>query len=242
MFAFKTDIGLLREKNEDSAYILENQNNDIFMLVFDGMGGHKKGDIASNLAQKNMIEAFKNKKEFKGKLDMYFWLKKLINDTNRLLNDYSLKNNGARGMGTTLSCFLIHKKYTLMCYIGDTRCYLIKDKKLIQKSIDETYVEFLFQTGSISNEEKRSHPSSNIITNALGCYSSVIINLQFIKEDYDYLLLCSDGLYKMVEENKMIEIINEKEILSKKVDKLIEMANKNGGRDNIAIALYGKEK
>ena len=240
MFAFKSDIGKIRERNEDSTCIIENDNNDFFMLVFDGMGGHKKGDVASRLAEQNMVKEFKQKKKFYGKLDMYFWLKKLVKNTNKLLNKYSSENNSSRGMGTTFSCFLVHNKHTLMCYIGDTRCYLINNNKLIQKSIDETYVEFLYETGQITKEEKLHHPSSNVITNALGCYSSVKVNLKFIKEDYDYLLLCSDGLYNMVNDDNINEIVIENDTLINKIDKLINIANENGGRDNIAIALYSK--
>ena len=90
MFAFKSDIGKIRERNEDSTCIIENDNNDFFMLVFDGMGGHKKGDVASRLAEQNMVKEFKQKKKFYGKLDMYFWLKKLVKNTNKLLNKYSI--------------------------------------------------------------------------------------------------------------------------------------------------------
>ena len=129
MFAFKSDIGKIRERNEDTTCIIENDNNDFFMLVFDGMGGHKKGDIASKLAEQNMVKAFKQKKRFYGKLDMFLWLKKLVKNTNKLLNKYSSDNNSSRGMGTTFSCFLVHHKITLMCYIGDTRCYLINKNK-----------------------------------------------------------------------------------------------------------------
>lgn len=101
-------------------------------------------------------------------------------------------------------------------------------------------MEFLYETGQITKEEKLHHPSSNVITNALGCYNSVKVNLKFIKEDYDYLLLCSDGLYNMVNDDNINEIVIENDTLINKIDKLINLANENGGRDNIAIALYSK--
>lgn len=242
MIAYKTDIGKVRKRNEDSAFIIQNQFDDLFMLIFDGMGGHNRGDVASSLAQKTMIEEFKKKVKFKGKFDMYFWLRKVILKTNRVLNDYSHRHNDSKGMGTTFSCYLIHNNLTLMCYIGDTRCYIIDKKEIKQKSSDETYVEFLYESGKITQKEKYHHPNKNIITNALGCYNSVIINLHFINESYSHLLLCSDGLYNMVSEDIIKEIILQEDTLENRIDKLIELANINGGQDNIAIAIYEKER
>lgn len=242
MFAYKTDIGKVRKRNEDSAFIIENRFNDLFMLIFDGMGGHNRGDVASSLAQKTMVDEFQKKEKFNGKFDMYFWLKKVILKTNKILNDYSHLHNDSKGMGTTFSCYLIHKNLTLMCYIGDTRCYLINNNEIKQESIDETYVEFLYESGKITQREKQMHPQRNIITNALGCYNSVIINLRFINKPYTHLLLCSDGLYKMVNEETISKIILQEDSLENKIDKLIDLANAFGGHDNIAIALYEKER
>ena len=241
MYSYKSDIGLLREKNEDMAIVMTNEHNDCFMMVFDGMGGHKHGEVASSLAEQYMIKAFKQKTKFTNKIDMYLWLKGIIRKMNKYLNEYANMSDINRGMGTTFACFLIHKDITLMCYIGDTRCYLIKNGNIEQKSVDETYVHFLYETGSISYEEMEHHPSKNIITNALGCYPTVIINLKFIKNDYDGLLLCSDGLYNMVNNQTISQIISNNDDLNKCTDCLIDEANKNGGKDNIAVAIMMKE-
>lgn len=242
MFVYKSNIGLVREKNEDQAFVITNSDNDIFMMVFDGMGGHKNGDKASCFAKEYMVNAFNKKKKFVSRFDMKLWLKKLVKSTNKFLLKYS-KNNNLKGMGTTFSCYLIHKQFTLMCYIGDTRCYLVKDNVLIQKSNDETYVNYLFETGKITKDELATHPHKNIITNALGCYLNLIVNLKFINDNYDSLLICSDGLYNMVSDSLISEIImHNNSDLDSCADELIGMANKMGGRDNISIALYVKEK
>lgn len=241
MFAYKEHIGLVRKNNEDTSYIIKKDNNDLLMMVFDGMGGHMYGDVASSLALEFIKNEFIKKKKFFSKLDMHLWLKKLLLKANKYLYNYSKENN-LRGMGTTFACFLIHDKYTLMAYLGDSRCYLITDNGLKLVSNDETYVNFLYQSGKITEEEKKNHPQKNVITNALGCYLSVIINIEFIKEDYNGLLVCSDGLYNMVSENEIYRCIEDtKNDCNKCVDLLIDKANENGGIDNIAVAIYQKE-
>ena len=238
-FSFKTDIGKYRKKNEDSTIIVENDSHDIFMMAMDGMGGHNLGDLASSLAEDYLIKAFNKKKKFLCKLDMKWWLRRTIKKTNDYLFKYTNNVPSSKGMGTTFTCYLIHKNTVLMCYIGDTRAYIIKDKKMIQQSIDETYVEYLYRLGRLKREDMKNHPSKHVITNALGCYEQISINLKFIKDEYDYLLLCSDGLYNMVNEDKIAEIIYDNN-LDEAVDILIKEANEAGGLDNIAIALYKK--
>ena len=242
-FSYATDIGKVREKNEDSAMILTNAYGDVFMMVFDGMGGHNQGDIAANLAQSYLCKKFKQKDGYRGKMDMKFWLKKALKSTNRYLNEYHLFDEQSKGMGTTFACYLIHGKHVLMGYIGDTRAYLIKDGGIHQNSTDETYVQFLYESGKITKEEMATHPSRHVVTNALGCYPTVIINTGFIRDPFDYLLLCSDGLYNMVKDHKICSVIEENgSDVEKSICDLIDLANRNGGRDNIAIAIYcGKE-
>ena len=240
MFAYKVDIGLVRENNEDASYIIKKDNNDVLMMVFDGMGGHMYGDVASQLALDFIKNEFEKKKKFYHKMDMYFWLRRVLLKTNKYLFEYSKKNK-LRGMGTTFACFLIHGKHTLMAYLGDSRCYLVKNNQLKLVSNDETYVNFLYESGKITEEEKLNHPQKNVITNALGCYLSVIINLEFIKEEYEGLLLCSDGLYNMVNEEDISATIKLGNNCEECVNVLINKANQKGGKDNIAVALYLKE-
>ena len=240
-YAYLTDIGKRREKNEDSAFIIENKFGDILMMVFDGMGGHNLGDIASQKAQEFLCNSFNQKNGFKGAIDMWLWLRKSIRKTNDFLNQYAKQGFASKGMGTTFACFLIHKDKVLMGYVGDTRAYTIFGNDIIQHSKDETYVEFLYQSGRITREQIKTHPSRHVVTNALGCYPSVIINLSFIRNDFNYLLLCSDGLYNMVESDVIVNILKGDENLDNVAKTLIDEANKNGGIDNIACAIFKKE-
>lgn len=237
-YSFGTDIGKVREKNEDSAVIIKNNLNDVFMLVLDGMGGHKQGDIASLKAQDFFVKSFQEQKKFSGSLSMKMWLKSKIRQANKMLNDYSNINPSTKGMGATMSCFLLHNDKLILAYIGDTRAYIIKDGGIKQISEDETYVQFLYDSGRIRKEEMLTHPSRHVVTNAIGCYKTAIINVKEVKEDYDYLLLCSDGLYNMVDEHKICSIIERNgENVDNSVSELIAAANDNGGIDNIALCI-----
>lgn len=241
-YACGTDIGRLREKNEDSALIIENSEGDIFMMVFDGMGGHNLGDIASLQAQTYLAKCFKQKRSFSNLLDMRFWLKKSIRRTNEFLNAYAEKEISSKGMGATFACYLIHRDKVVTGYIGDTRAYSVRGSRIVQHSKDETYVAFLYQSGKITKEEMVRHPSRHVVTNALGCYPSVIINVASVHFTDGCLLLCSDGLYNMVPEAEIAGIIaKNREDVEASVKELIDAANNGGGTDNIAVALLWKE-
>jgi len=241
-YAYGSHIGKIRDKNEDAAVVVENVHGDIFMMVFDGMGGHNLGDVASYQAQLFLSKEFYKKKKFSGKIDMKLWLKKALKKTNTFLNKLALDYPNCKGMGTTFAGYLIHKNYVLMGYLGDTRAYLIKDDGISQRSLDETYVQFLYENGKITKEQMKTHHSKHIVTNALGCYPRASINVSFVNDDYDYLLLCSDGLYNMVDEFEITKIIKQDKNLNMIVNELIDKANDNGGNDNIAISLYKKRK
>ena len=241
-YAYGSHIGKIRDKNEDSAIVIENTHGDIFMMVFDGMGGQNLGDVASYQEQLFLTKEFNRKKKFNGKFDMKCWFKNVLKKTNTFLNRLALDYPNCKGMGTTFAGYLIHKNKVLVGYLGDTRAYLLKDEGISQRSIDETYVQFLYENGKITKEQMKTHKSKHIVTNALGCYPKATINVSFVNDDFDYLLLCSDGLYNMVDEFECARIIRQDKELDTIVNELIELANANGGNDNIAISVYKKER
>ena len=154
-FAYKTHIGKRRKKNEDSVIIVKNDNQDVFMMCFDGMGGHNLGDLATSLAEDYLVDKFNKKKHFWFSLDMHWWLRSVIKETNNYLFKYTNNVPTSKGMGTTFTCFLLHKNHVLMSYVGDTRAYVIKDGNMKQVSKDETYVEYLYSQGRITKEEMK---------------------------------------------------------------------------------------
>ena len=237
MYYFQTDKGQVRERNEDNCEIFT--NHDVtFMLVLDGMGGHNKGDTASFLALKYIKEKLLSYKKFNSLLSIKKAINRSIKKANREINKLGTTLIDYSDMGTTLIICAKFKNRLVITNIGDSRCYIGYQNKLVQVSEDQTYVEFLYKTGKITFDEKKTHPKRHVLMNALGTYPTVSVVTSVYKNPFDKILLCSDGLYNMVE-HEIIEKILNKEISTKeKVEKLVNLANLNGGKDNIAIAVW----
>ncbi len=238
MFYFHTDKGLVREKNEDNvdAFV----HNDVtFMMVLDGMGGHKKGETASSMAMKIVREKITNYKHFRSVFHLRHQMIKAIKKANKEVNILGNSLIEYAEMGTTLILVAIMSDSLIMCNIGDSRCYVIDENKLQQISVDQTYVEFLYNTGKITEEEKKIHPKRHVLMNALGTYPSISVATTTYKRKFDKIMLCSDGLYNMVENEYIEKILLKTDLTTEeKVKELVKLSNLNGGKDNIAIALW----
>lgn len=238
MYYYQTDKGIIRSRNEDNGEIFE-YNNVTFMVVLDGMGGHNKGDTASTMALKVFKEKITKYKKYRSVSHLKRCMIRSIRRANKEVNVLGSSKIEYSDMGTTLITLALYKDWIVLCNIGDSRCYGLYQDSLQQISEDQTYVEFLYKTGKIKQEEKKTHPKRHILMNALGTYPSLSVATSIFKNNYQKLLLCSDGLYNMVENEYIEEILLEKELSTKeKVEKLIQLSNLNGGRDNIAIALW----
>ncbi len=234
---FKTDVGKLRKVNEDQALVKKNEAGDILLLVLDGMGGHQYGKLASSKAAEFISKKFEKKKIFKNSLVAYRWLKNTIKKANQLINKMGEENPLYHDMGTTIVAGLIVKDKLVMANVGDSRIYGIKEN-ITQLSDDETYVQFLYKTGKITKEDMKTHPKKHVLTNALGTYPCMTIQMKVFDLDFDYLLLCSDGLYNEVSEEKILKVLKESVPLEEKCERLILLANKCGGKDNITVVLW----
>lgn len=237
MYAFKTDKGIVRNKNEDCVDIFET-GNAIFLCVLDGMGGHNKGETASSLALSVMKNKLKSYKKFKNIYHLKRKIVKSIKCANKEVNRLSNELIEYADMGTTLVLCAIFKNKIIICNIGDSRCYVNKGDKFIQLTEDQTYVVFLYKTGKIKYEEIKTHPKRHVLMNALGSYPSISMSIKIYKNEFDKILLCSDGLYNMVDDNIISKVINSNKQLDERIDCLIDLSNQNGGMDNIAIALW----
>ena len=240
-YFYKTDAGMVRPKNEDSAIIVDNPDNgDILMMVLDGMGGHNKGDRASNMALSIIQEKFMDlKKPFRTMYGVKRFIIKAIKKENKEINILGTNNIAYHEMGTTL--ILIYKRgnKVLMCNVGDSRFYSCYQNTFQQVSEDQTYVQFLYRTGKIKKEDIKVHPKRHVLMNALGTYPSVSIVSKVYKKPMDKILLCSDGLYNMLDDDAINEVLQMPTLSTEeKVNLLIRRANINGGIDNIAIALW----
>lgn len=236
-YSFKSDKGLVRPINEDNVHITRLGSGDIVFMVLDGMGGHSKGDKASKLAMSIILEYLEKKNEFKTMGECKRYIVKAIKKANKDVNYIGSTNMEYFGMGTTLILGYIRKNKLLMCNIGDSRLYSYTKESLEQLSEDQTYVQFLYKTGKIKKEDIKVHPKKNVLMNALGTYPSLSIVTKIFNEVPKKLLICSDGLYNLIEEDEILEILNLNVELNTKIDLLIDKANQNGGTDNIAVGL-----
>lgn len=239
---YRTDKGRIRRNNEDSFY--SNTNLKIFIIA-DGMGGHIAGEIASKIAI-DSISNFLKKQIEKKDVEEYkmneLLLESLVIANCKILNE-SMNNPCLKGMGTTAAVVVVSKKGNLyLASIGDSRVYLIDKniKKISRLTKDHTLVEELHDKGIISTSNTKKHPLRHILSQALGLGQNIKPFIKEIKFSFDeYVLLCSDGLTEMVSDDEILNILNStnSENLKAKCNKLVEVANTNGGLDNISVIL-----
>lgn len=238
-FAYQTDIGKVRLSNEDQAIALTNASGNVLLIVCDGMGGQKKGDLASSLAVNTIVSSFKNRKGF---MNIYFaklWVSKIIREANKCIYEQSQTNANYQGMGTTVVLLLIIRDVAILANVGDSRCYFLKNHHdLVQQSEDQSYVAYLLRTGQITPQEALVHPKRHILMNALGIYPSASIDIKVIPYLNEEVLLCSDGLYNNVPFDDIAAVMKGNDSLEQKVNELIAIGNKNGGSDNIAVVIW----
>ena len=234
-FAQKTDIGHLRQTNEDSTTAIENKNGDVLSLICDGMGGHLGGFYASSKAIELFEAEFKSAPVFNKIRDIYDWIYQTTELVNRELFNKSNRDNNYKGMGTTMVCCVITEKHRVYANIGDSRIYKLENKEMVQLSEDQTLVGALLKAGYLSKEEAASHPKRSMLLNALGTNPQLDIQINSFELKKGYLLLCSDGLYNMLSEEEIESVLGSKKGVREKVDILIQMANDAGGKDNITV-------
>ena len=230
-----TDTGRVRSANQDYVFssiepvgVLPN-----LFLVADGMGGHQAGDYASRFIAENLVAHFKMAKDA-GTVAV---LKDGIEKVNQLLYQESKKKPELNGMGTTLVAAVVEDSTMYVANVGDSRLYLIRNQ-LKQITRDHSYVEELVSLGQLERGSKDYREKKNIITRAVGTEDKLEIDFFEVSlEPGDYILLCSDGLSNMLEDAEIEEIICSELELPEKAEKLITVANDNGGKDNIAVVL-----
>ena len=233
----KSDVGMAREINQDSYYITEDQFSDIQIFILaDGMGGCNAGEVASKMAVTCAKKYIENniKDTSKDKESLIQLIGSSMEYANMVIYEKSLENKEFDGMGTTLEVCLIYGNRAYIGHVGDSRIYRIR-KDLIRKlTQDHSYVQKLVQEGTITKEEAEVHPKKNMLMKALGCNAFVepdVMVRGFMKEDT--LVICSDGLTNMVKLQDIFDKVKENFETAPK--ELIDLANKNGGLDNITI-------
>lgn len=230
-----TDIGMVREMNQDFVYSSEGVIGSLhnLFMVADGMGGHKAGDYASRCCVEKVVQAVRNGS---GRSPIAI-LEQAIDNANQVIYQEAQKNDSLKGMGTTLVVATACGKELYIANIGDSRAYIIGDT-ITQITEDHSWVEVMVQSGDIERKDAKSHPRKNVITRAIGAANNVHADFfEITIEEGQILLLCTDGLINMVEDEEMYTILKREQDLEKAAKELVRVANQNGGRDNIGIVL-----
>lgn len=232
-----TDTGIKRKTNQDYVFISEEpigQLNNVF-IVADGMGGHNAGDFASEFCVEKVIDTIK-KSKLKTPISIF---ENAIKKANESLIKEAESKPELDGMGTTMVAATIVNDIMYVANIGDSRLYVIDKKEIRQITEDHSLVEAMVKTGEIKRSDARFHPNKNIITRALGANPYVppdYFEVQLKKGDV--VLMCSDGLSNMIDDEEIKEIVNDSGCEFKETSvKLVEKANDYGGKDNITIIM-----
>lgn len=233
----KSDVGILRSQNQDSVFISGDPVGKLpnLFIVADGMGGHRAGDFASRYSIEKLTENIRE--------SIYDNKLLIVNDAirkvNRMVYEKSMDYEEYKGMGTTLTLAYIEaeERKLNVFHIGDSRLY-VDGNELRQVTNDHSYVEEMYRKGMMSRDSAEYHSKKNIITRALGGNDFVVADIYEEQlRDGDIVLLCSDGLTNMVEDETIHSVLRTEASLEEKAGSLIDLANKNGGQDNISVIL-----
>lgn len=234
----KTDIGRVRDMNQDYYYISNETDEIKIFILADGMGGYKGGEIASQLATisaKSYIESNFNKIEHT-KEEILKLVKSAAEYANMVVYEKSKEIKELEGMGTTLEIVIIYQNRAYIGHVGDSRVYRIRDQFMRKLTNDHSYVQKLVKDGKITKEEAEQHPKKNMLMKALGCTAFLepdVMVKGFQKNDI--LLMCSDGLTNMVSNEEIYNIVKKDAYVAAK--DLVDLANENGGIDNITVII-----
>ena len=234
----KSDVGKVREINEDAFYISNSLDEVQLYMLADGMGGYNGGEIASKLAiqsAKNYIE--NNFKEIEKDKDSIIQLiGSSIEYANMVVYEKAKENKELSGMGTTLEVCLIYNNRAFIGHVGDSRIYRIRKEFMRKLTQDHSYVQKLVKDGTITQEEAAHHPQKNMLMKALGCNAFVepdVMVKGFLKDDI--LIMCSDGLSNMVDQQTIYEMASKN--IEQATKDLVQLAKDRGGYDNITVVI-----
>ena len=223
-FGSRTDIGCVREQNEDSLIV-----KPPLFVVADGMGGHAAGEVASEICVKTIEECAPEHPDAES-------LGMAVEEANRAIINAALSGEGREGMGTTCTAAMIEGERLVIAQVGDSRAYLLHAGSLIQLTRDHSLMANMIEAGQITAEEARYHPNRSVITRALGNDPDMVPDLYEINvEAGDRLLLCSDGLTSMVPNSEIEQIMRRTPDPQRCATQLVNEAIAVGGADNITV-------
>ena len=239
---YLTDAGRVRSHNEDSVTILKNATGEYLMIVADGMGGHRAGEVASSMVVTHFGKRFMGTSSMGSKLDAVNWIRDNINEVNEEILKYAEENPNSKGLGTTAVMALLTKDYLLFGNVGDSSGFVMKDQKLHKVTYDHTLVNLLVSAGELTKEEASVHPKKNVLMKALGASLEIDMDIFDCDMDVTEILLSSDGLTGMLDREQIEKVLLGEGSVEDKVSKLIQKANNRGGTDNISVAYLVREE
>ena len=230
-----TDVGRVRESNQDYVYTSESPVGNLpnLFIVADGMGGHNAGDVASKYTVEQIV-SYIEKAPMTNPVDL---IRGAVTKANASLMAQAKSDTSLSGMGTTVVIATIVDDCMYVANVGDSRLYLLRDE-LTQITRDHSLVQEMVRMGEMDASEAKSHPDKNIITRAVGAFEDLAID--FFEEHVepgDVILMCTDGLSNMVDDTDIRQMIQTGRDVVEKVQRLVEAANRGGGKDNITVAV-----
>lgn len=226
LFGSRTDIGCVREQNEDSLIV-----NPPLYVVADGMGGHAAGEIASEIAVRTINELAPDHADTEA-------LSKAVAQANRNIINAPLTGKGREGMGTTCTAAILDGTHLAIAQVGDSRAYLLHNGRLSQITRDHSLVANMVEAGQLTPDEARIHPNRSVITRALGNDPTTTPDLYEINvEEGDRLLLCTDGLSTMLEDDEIQAVMNRLPDPQQCANTLVTGALVAGGLDNVTVVI-----
>jgi protein phosphatase len=236
--AASTDVGLRRKINEDRYGLAPELG---LYLVADGMGGHTAGQVASELAAEASIQAIQTLDGASASLAEK--LRYAVASANRAIFTTAQQRPELQGMGTTIVCLLASEGRAALAHVGDSRAYIIRERRIRQLTDDHSIVGELVRRKQISEEAARGHPHRHVLTRALGVRRAVEPDLlEFTPLAVDTFLLCSDGLTNHVEDHEIAKAVYDEPDIQEVCERLVDLANGRGGEDNTTIVLARCEK
>ena len=237
ILAGMTHVGHVRENNEDNYAIFDGGSLPYAMILADGMGGHRKGELASKIAVECVAEAYLAYKDEEMEPEL---LAEKMTESIEMANSKvylaSKEDESNRGMGTTLTMAVITKDNIVLAHAGDCRAYLLRDGVMVQLTEDHTLVQEMVAAGSLSPDETVNHPRRNVLTRALGIPEYIRPDhLILPREKNDQLLLCSDGLHGHITDQVIEACLKNEKNPSELTRHLLDAALEAGGEDNITV-------
>ena len=235
-----SDVGCVRELNEDSGAFIQPDDPEVLaskgllILVADGMGGHSAGEVASRMAVEVISRIY-----YEDGGDPQSALKEAFREANRAIHKTAEKDESKTGMGTTCTALVLQNGTAISAHVCDSRLYLVREGGIYLMTEDHSAVMEMVKAGLISLEQARHHPDKNVILRAMGSHAEVEVTTwkePFPVRTGDCFLLCSDGLYDLIEDEEIKSVVESKEPRSA-CESLIALAKERGGHDNISVGI-----